>query len=224
MRRFLRWSLRLLICFVLVAVGLVIAAIHWRDALVREVFLRRLRQATGMEASVATVHIDMHSPTFTILGLRLYNTADFGGGVCLDMPELRIEYDPAALRQGSFHLPRVDLDLARLTVVKNKQGHINFEELKKKENETIRHDAASTGFKFNGIDTLELSLGKFHVADLASGHEEVIDFDLKKQVFHNVKSEADLNGLGLILALRGGSLATNSGLDMGALLKTLTAK
>jgi hypothetical protein len=141
------------------------------------------------------------------------------------MPELRIQYDPAALRQGNFHLPRVRLDLAGLTVVKNKQGRINFETLKKKEKEEQKaaRRSLSAGFKFNGIDTLELSLGKFHVTDLASGHEEVIDFGVTNQVFHNVKSEADLNGLGLLLALRGASSAGSSSMDMGNLLKTLTA-
>ncbi|MGO8699178.1 MAG: hypothetical protein ACLQVY_15835 [Limisphaerales bacterium] len=226
MRRLVRWSLRILLGFIVVAVGLVVAAILLRDSLLRELFVRRLHAATGMEARVKAVHIGMRSRTLTILGLQLYNTPDFGGGLCLDLPELRIEYDPAALREGSFHLPRVDLDLAGLTFVMNKNGQNNFEVLKKKEkeNEAVTHGSAAKGFKFNGIDTLELSLGKFRLKNLATGHEQVIDFDIKKQIFHNVRSEADLNGLGLILALRGGSSSGNSGFDMTALLQTLTAK
>jgi hypothetical protein len=224
MRRLVRLSLRVFVCFVIAGVGLIVAAILLRDTILKEVFVRRLRGATGMEARVTAVHVGFVSPTLTILGLRLYNTADFGGGLCLDMPELRIEYDPAALRQGNFHLKMARLDLAGLTVVKNKDGRMNFEALKKKDVERAVRNSFSDGFKFNGIDTLELSLGKFRLANLASGHEEVIDFGITNQVFYNVKSEADLNGLGLILALRGAASSGNSGIDMGSLLKTLTAQ
>jgi hypothetical protein len=224
MRPSVRWSLRVLLGFIVVAVGLVVAAILLRDTLLKELFLRRLHEATGMEARVAAVHIGMQSPTLTILGLRLYNTPDFGGGLCLDMPELRIEYDPAALREGNFHLPRVDLNLAGLTMVKAKDGRVNFEVLKKKESEAVTHGSAAKGFKFNGIDTLELSLGKFRLNNLATGREQVIDFEIKKQIFKNVKSEADLSGLGLILALRGGSSSGNAGIDLTTLLETLIAK
>jgi hypothetical protein len=224
MRPFVRWSLRILLGFIVVAVGLAVAAVLLRDTLLKELFIRRLRDATGMEARVKALHVGMRSRTLTILGLQLYNTPDFGGGLCLDMPELRIEYDPAALRAGSFHLPRVDLDLAGLTFVMNKNGRSNFESLKKKESETRKHGSTAEGFKFTGIDTLELSLGKFRLKNLATGREQVVDFEIKKQIFHNVRSEADLNGLGLILALRGGSTSGNSGFDMTTLLQTLTAK
>jgi hypothetical protein len=224
MRRSVRWSLRILLAFIVVAVGLVVAAVLLRDTLLQELFVRRLREATGMEARVAAVHIGLRVPSLTIEGLRLYNTPEFGGGLCLDMPTLRIEYDAAALREGSFHLFRVDLNLAGLTMVKSKDGRVNFEVLQKKEAETASRGNAAQGFKFSGIDVLELSLGKFHLNDLKTGREQVIDFDIKKQIFKNVKSEADLSGLGLILALRGGSTTGDSGFDMTSLLKTLTAK
>jgi hypothetical protein len=190
----------------------------------KEVFTSRLRASTGMEAKVSAVHVGLLSPTLTIEGLKLYNTADFGGGLCLDMPELHIEYDRAALRLGNVHLPLVRLDLADLTVVENKQGRMNFAALKKKEKETTGHTAPGAGLKFNGIDTLNLSLGKFHLANLASGKSEEVNFGLRHQILHNVKSEADLNGLGLLLALRSAASTGKSDMDLGTLLKTLTGQ
>jgi hypothetical protein len=223
MRRFVRWSVRVLLGLVAVAVVLAGAAIFMRDTIMKEVFTRRLRGATGMKVEVASVHVGMDAPTLTILGLRLYNTADFGGGLCLDMPELRVEYDRAALGRRIFHLTLARLDLSGLTVVKDKKGRINFETLKKAEKATAARESWGSGFKFDGVDTLELSLGKFHLSDLASGHEQVIDFGITNQVFHHVKTEADLSALSLLLALRGASSSGDAGFDMGSLLKTLTS-
>jgi hypothetical protein len=223
MRRFARLALGLAVGCLIAVVALAIGAFLLRDTIVKEVFIRRLRAGTGMGVEVAAVQVGVFSPTLRIAGLKLYNSADFGGGLCLDMPELSVEYDRAALRQGSFHLLLVRLDLAGLTVVKNKEGRTNFESLKKGDAVTTGHNALSSGLKFDGIDTLDLSLGKFHLASLASGHEQVIDFGVKHQIFHHVRSEADLNGLGLLLAMRGSSPPGEAGIDMGDLLKALTA-
>ncbi|MGA2174215.1 MAG: hypothetical protein ABSH38_04435 [Verrucomicrobiota bacterium] len=224
MFRLARLFLRILLYFFIAAVVLVVAAILLLDTMMREVFTSRLHAASGMDAKVRAVHVGLLSPTVTIEGLKLYNTADFGGALCLDMPELRLEYDPAALRLGKLHLPLVRLDLADLTVVRNKQGRVNFAALKGKDQESAGRGPLPPGLKFTGIDTLNLSLGKFHLANLASGRSEEIDFGVKNQIFHNVKSEADLNGLGLLLALRGVSSSGHSGLDLETVLKTLTAQ
>ncbi len=223
MFRFARLFLRILLYLFIAAVVLVVAAILLLDTIMKEVFTGRLRAATGMDAKVSAVHVGLLSPTITIEGFKLYNTPDFGGAVCLDMPELHIEYDRAALSLGKLHLPLVRLDLADLMVVQDKQGRINFATLKKKDKESAARSSLASGFKFNGIDTLNLSLGKFHLANLASGRSEEVNFGIRHQIFHNVKSEADLSGLGLLLALRGASSSGKSDLDLGSLLKTLTA-
>ena len=84
--------------------------------------------------------------------------------------------------------------------------------------------SSADDFQFTGIDTLNLSLGKFRLSNLASGREDEIQFGIKNQISHNVKTEADLAGLNLLLATRAASLSssTNPPLDLSALLQTLT--
>jgi hypothetical protein len=230
MFRLVRFFLRVLLYLFIAVVVLVVAAILLLDTVMREVFISRVHKATGMEAKVSAVHMGLVSPTITIEGLKLYNTPEFGGALCLDMPELHMEYDRPSARLGNLHFRLVRLDVADLTAVQDKKGRMNFAALKDKEKKPSKGKepaggiSLGEGITFTGIDTLNISLGKFHMSNLANGKSEEINFGIKNQIVHNVKSEADLTGFGLLLALRGGSSVGKSGFDLTPLLKALTAE
>ena len=223
MRRLIRLALYLFV----VLVVLVVAAVLLLNTIVKQVVQSRMRARTGMDARIGQVDVGLLSPTITIENFKLYNTADFGGSVFIDMPELHLEYDPLAVRSGKLHFKLVRLDLAEIALVQDKKGRLNVRDLEN------RSRAASGGkkssaddFKFTGIDTLNLTLGKFRLSNLASGREEEIQFGIKNQISHNVKTEADLSGLSLFLAARAAMVGptTNSPLDLPALLQSLTAR
>jgi len=218
----IRWLFRIALALFIVGVAAIVAAILLLDTIVRDVLTARMRAATGMGVKISSVHVGLLSPTMTINGLKLYNTAAFGGSLCLDMPELHLEYDPAAVRLGMIHLPLVRLNLAQIDLVEDKQGRSNFDAIEKQGKQSAVHTNSINGFKFSGIDTLNLSLGKLHVSNLRSGQEEDVDFGIKNQILHNVKSEADLTGVAVLVALRGSSSAGHSGMDLNELLKNLT--
>jgi uncharacterized protein involved in outer membrane biogenesis len=225
MRRFLRWLCRIVLALVILAVIVAVAGILLADTIAREILISRLRSETGMEAKIRAVHVGLLSPTVSIEGIKLYNTAEFGGSVCLDLPELHIEYDAAALRSRQLHLTLLRLDLAELSVVLDKQGRMNFDTLREKSQKSSPQKKQAGSFKFTGIDTLNITrLGKFRRSDLASGREEVIDFGLKNQILRHVKTAADLAPLGLAAVLHGKvSASGGADLDLGALLKNLVA-
>ena len=110
MRRLFRWALYL---FIVLAV-LVVAGILLLNTIVKQVVESRLRSSTGMDVRIGQIDVGLLSPTLTIENLKIYNTADFGGSVFLDMPELHMEYDPHAIRAGQFHFKLVRLDLAEV--------------------------------------------------------------------------------------------------------------
>jgi uncharacterized protein involved in outer membrane biogenesis len=223
MRRLIRLALYLFFVLVVLAV----AAVLLLNTIVKQVVQSRMRARTGMDARIGQVDVGLLSPTITIENFKLYNTADFGGSVFIDMPELHLEYDPLAVRSGKLHFKLVRLDLAEIALVQDKKGRLNVRDLEN------RSRAASGGkkssadeLKFTGIDTLNLSLGKFRLSNLASGREEEIQLGIKNQISHNVKSEADLAGLSLFLATRAAMAgpSTNSPFDLPALLQSLTAR
>jgi uncharacterized protein involved in outer membrane biogenesis len=222
MTRPIRWLFRIALGLFIVLVVAVVAGILLLDTILREVLISRMSAATGMGVEISSVHVGLLSPTMTIKGFKLYNTAAFGGGLCLDMPELHVEYDPAAVRMRMIHLPLVRLNLARIELIEDKQGRSNFDAIEKQGKRSAPHGDSLNGFKFTGIDTLNLSLGKLHVSSLRSGQEEEVEFGVTNQIFHNVKSDADLTGVAALLAVHGSS-AGHSGIDFNELLEDLTS-
>jgi len=225
MRRFFRWALAL---FIILA-GLAVAAILLLDTFVKQLVETRLRTATGMNVTIGSMDVGLVSPTLTIKNFKIYNTADFGGSLFLDMPELHLEYDPFAIQSGTFHFKLVRLNLAEIDLVQDKHGRLNVQDLSKKSAGVAKGGPAGAkppaeSFKFSGIDTLNLTLGKFRLTNLGNGREEEIDFGITNQITRNVKSEADLAGLNLLLAARASMAATstNSVLDLPSLLNVLT--
>jgi hypothetical protein len=222
MRRLFRWAVRIVLGLVLLALAGAVASIILLDTITKEVLVSRLRSQTGMEVKISSVHIGLLSPTISIEGLKLYNTADFGGAVCLDMPELHLEYDASALRARQFHGTLLRLDLAELSVVVDKSGHSNFDKLKKKGKESGKHKSTTEKMKFIGIDVLNVTLGKAHMANLASGRTEEIEFGVKNKILRNVKNWSDLSSLGLATLSRGKpSPSGDADTDMEQLLECL---
>ena len=225
MRRLLRWGFRLALGLLLLALVGVVTIILMRDTLARDMLISRLRAATGREVKISAVHVGLLSPTLSIEGFKLYNTADFGGGLCLDIPELRIEYDRPALRARKLHLTLMRLDLAELSEVVDKNGRKNFGSAQKQRNET-KHSTKPKDtpgqWKFIGIDVMDATLGTFHMANLASGQSEKIEFGVTNQILHHIKDWSDLAPLGLTTLSHGKAVSSDGNeVDLGQWLDSV---
>jgi hypothetical protein len=202
MKRLIRWAFYLFVFLVVLAV----AGILLLDRIVKEAIESSLRAQTGLEAKIESVSVGLATPTFSLNGLTLYNSSEFGGGPMLKMPELHLEYDVDAIRAHTLRLKLVRLNISEIDAITDKKGKLNFQSLQEKNNALLAKSKTTNslgGFTFGGIDTLNLTLGKLRVYTLgALDQEEDVTFNIQNQVFHNVKSEADLGGVGVILAAR----------------------
>jgi uncharacterized protein involved in outer membrane biogenesis len=222
----MRFLFRCAIFLFTILVVVVVAGILLLNTIVKQVMESRLRANTGMDARIGSVDVGLLTPTITIEKFRLYNTPDFGGSLFIDMPELHLEYDPAAFRSGALHFKLVRLNLAEMALIQDKKGRVNVQVMGKKTQAASGKAKASSGkFNFTGIDTLNLTLGKLRTYNLATDRGQEIDFNITNQISRNIKSTADLAGLNFLLMARSGALSspTNSPLDLSALLKTLAA-
>jgi hypothetical protein len=61
-----------------------------------------------------------------IKNLRLYNPPDFGGTPFLDIPEIHVEYDRAALAPARIHITLLRFNLGEIDIVKNQAGQTNL--------------------------------------------------------------------------------------------------
>ena len=126
MRTIFRWLFRIAILLLVLGVLVGIGALLLKDSLARSLAEKNLRDSTGMDAKIARFDVGILTPTVNVEGLRIYNRPEFGGGSFLDLPELRLEYDPDLLREGKLRLKTVRLHTAEVTGVKGKDGKTNI--------------------------------------------------------------------------------------------------
>jgi uncharacterized protein involved in outer membrane biogenesis len=212
MRRLLKWVFRLVILAVVLIVVLVLSL----DPILRVVAERQVRSETGMDVKIGKFSVSLLSPVVTIRDFKLYNTAEFGGSVFIDIPELHVEYDREALARQQLHIKLMRFNLAELSVVRNEAGRTNIVEFMKRP--SAKSASRGGGFKqlgevkFTGIDVLNLSLGKVRCVDLKSPNRSLeLKVNARDQIFKNVKTENDVYGMLAVIWLRYGiSLDGNS--------------
>jgi hypothetical protein len=205
MKWFFKWALRL----VLVLAALVILGLLFKDSILRVVVEHRIRSRTGMAVRIGKFSSGVFSSVVSIQDLRLYNTAQFGGTPFLDVPELRLEFDPVALRQRKLHVTLMRFNLNELDVVRNEAGQTNVASILR----TVQARGSGDGeagaqkllhnFQFTGVDTLDLTLGKTKYVDLKDArNNRETNVNLRNQIFKNVKSDSDVYAILFLIWLR----------------------
>ncbi|MGO9584945.1 MAG: hypothetical protein ACLP2Y_01885 [Limisphaerales bacterium] len=208
MKWLFKWLFRLVL---LAAVAIVILLLSF-NSILRVYVEHRIRAQTGMDAEIGRFSVGLTEPTVTIQNLKLYNPPDFGGTPFLDIPEIHAEYDRAALARHEIHLTLLRFNLGELDIVKNEAGRTNIYSLgaawppKKAGGGNGAADfKKQTGFEFQSIDVLNVSVGTMKFIDLKDQrHNRTQKIGLENCVMKNVKSQADLAGLAVLVALRGG--------------------
>jgi hypothetical protein len=165
-----------------------------------------------MDAEIGKFSVGLIEPAVTIQNFKLYNPPDFGGTPFLDIREIHVEYDRAALAKRQLHLTLLRFNLAELDIVKNEAGRTNIFSLgvtlPSKKSGGGKGAAAfkkQTGFEFQSVDVLNVSVGTAKFIDLKDQrNNRTQKIGLENCVMKNVKSQADLAGLAVLIALRGG--------------------
>jgi hypothetical protein len=212
MKPFLNWCLKILWWFTFVVLALIILALVYREWIVKQVVEKQIHNALGLEAEIGNLSFSVLEPKVTFGNFKLYNTADSGGTLFLDMPELHVEYDRAALRHHEIHITFMRLNVNELDVVKNEEGVTNIFSIAKivapaKSGGGGRTFAPLNGYQFTGIDFLNISIGTAKFIDLKNPpRNRMLALGIKDQMIANVKSPADLAGLQSLIWLRGGYL------------------
>jgi uncharacterized protein involved in outer membrane biogenesis len=203
-----RWTFRLLILLVVLAIGLLLL----KDTLIKAVLEHRLRKETGLEATIDKVEMRLGAPTITIEGLKIHNSAEFGGSIFVDLPELHAEYDRPSLRHHKLRLKLLRLNLAELSLVRSQTGKTNFMELGSHvENNINTGQSVGVPLEFDGVETLNASFGKLRLTDLkVPENSREIDVNLKNEIASEVRTQEDLMALAIRVVLRNGlSLIAN---------------
>jgi len=207
-----KWLFKWLFRLFLLAVVLVVILLLSLNSILRAVAEHRIRAQTGMDAEIGKLSVGLLEPTLEIQNLRLYNPPAFGGTPFLNIPEIHLEYDRAALARHEIHFTLVRINLSEFDIVKNEAGQTNIFALGiTLPNQATKSGSGTallkqqTGYDFKTIDVLNVSIGTVKFIDLKNqrnNREQKIGLD--DLVIKNVKSGPDLAGLAVLVALRGG--------------------
>jgi hypothetical protein len=200
--------LRLIATLVSLVVVAVIVLLLSYNSILRVLIEHQIRAQTGMDAEIGQFSLGIIEPTLEIKDLKIFNPPDFGGTPFLDITEIHVEYDRAALAKKEIHLTLLRFDLGELDIVKNQAGLTNIFSLgvalpAKKSGGNVAVDLKKqTGYDFKDIDALNVSVGKAKFIDLKNpqnNREQIIGVD--NCVTPNVKSQTDIEPLIAIIVL-----------------------
>jgi len=199
----MKWLFKWIFRLVLLLIALIVALVWFKDAILKALVERQIRVQTGMDVKIGKFSAGILSPVVNIENFKLYNPPEFGGTPFLDIRELHVEYDRGALAGRRLHFTLLRLNLADLNVVKNDAGHTNLTGVRWKT--PSRGAGRRDELQFPIIDVLNLSVGKARFMDLKNPrHNREYRPNLQNQIFKDVKSADDLNGILFIIWLRSG--------------------
>jgi hypothetical protein len=222
-----KWLFRLF----LLAVVLIVIFFLSLNSILRVVIEHNIRKQTGMDAEIGRFKLGILEPTIEIQNLKIYNSPSFGGTPFLDIPEIHVEYDRAALARKEIHITLLRFNLGEFDIVKNEGGQTNIFLLgvalpAKNSGGAVAADLKKqTGYDFKGIDVLNVSVGTAKFIDLKDQkNDRTQTIGIENCPLRNVKSRADLGGLEAFIVLRGNGFfeslvdQKNSGLNALKLL------
>ena len=126
MKRIFKWLIGLVLAAVLLVVVAIIVLLLSYNSILRAAMERQIRAQTGMDVEIGSLKVALTSPTVEIQNLKIHNSPEFGGTPFLDIPEIRVEYDRAALARREIHLTLLRFNLGELDIVKNPAGQTNI--------------------------------------------------------------------------------------------------
>jgi hypothetical protein len=196
-----RWTFRLLI----LAIVLMVALLLLKDTILKNLTEAGIRRATGMEVKIGSISSKLTRPILTAENVVLYNTAEFGGGPFLDIPELHLEYSGDARGRGDMHFKLVRINLREFNIVESKDGRTNITDMSAALQKAQTVNTNQPGYQFNGIDTLNLTVGKVRYISLRNPkRNQEMNLALQNEIIQNVRTWDDMAGLLFKILLRAG--------------------
>jgi hypothetical protein len=195
-----RWAFRLLI----LAIVLFVALILLKDTIVKNIAESQIRKSTGMDVKIGAMHVGLTRPVFTVENFVLYNTAEFGGGTFIDVPDLYLEMLPNA-KKGEMRFKLVRMNVRELNIIENLQGRTNITSVTGALDTLQRSRTNSNEAIFKGIDTLNLTVGKIRYINMrAPKRNQEFNLALQNEVVLNVRTWEDMAAILFKVLLRAG--------------------
>jgi hypothetical protein len=198
-----RWAFRLLLLVLVLGIGFFLL----KDNIARNLTEERIRRETGFDAKIGKLEVSLFAPRVRLENVLLYNPPEFGGSLFLDIPDLHVEYDRNRLAMGKLHLKLLRLNLREVHIVESAQGRTNLVEIlhKTAPELLVAKPGSAGGYVFDGIDTLNLSVGTVRYTNLRlPKRNQLAKLDMRDDLTQNLHSEQDFTAILFKVLLRAG--------------------
>ena len=196
-----RWAFR----FLILAIVLVVALLLLKDQIIKAVVESQIRKNTGMDVKIGAISVSFTQPVFNLENFVLYNTAEFGGGPFLDVPDLHLEMYPDAARKQELRFKLVRMNVREMNIVESRDGRTNIMSITGALDKFTGGKTNSSDFEFKGIDTLNLTVGKVRYISLRQPQRsQEINLALQNEIVQNVRSWNDMAGILFKVLIRAG--------------------
>jgi hypothetical protein len=198
-----RWAFRLLLLVLVLVIGLLLL----KDNLARSFAEQRIRRDTGFDVKIGRLELGLLSPNVTVENFVLYNPPEFGGAKLIDAPEIHFEYNAKELALRRVHLNFLRLRVNELNIVQNNE-RTNIVELlhgSRAGTPGASSSARTRGYRFTGIDLLNLSVGRVRYLHLQRPkRNQDIKLALENHMVRDIRSEEDFANVLLKVLFRAG--------------------
>lgn len=160
MRFVLRWTFRLVIFAIVVAMAVVLL----RGVIAKSILEQQLRAATGLEVQIGSVELSLSAPSVTLRDVRLTDTAEFGGIRMADIAEIHAVYDRGAIRSRQLRFQLLRLDIRELHLVESLQGKLNLGRFAVASGPAATQTKAA--WRWVGADVFNLSIDRLRYTSL----------------------------------------------------------
>jgi len=193
-----------------------------RNAIVKAVIETGVKAVTGLPLKLGKLDVNFPGHFVIVENLKLYNPAGFPDEPMVDLPEIYVHYDLAAIMAGKIHLQELRFSLEEFVVVRNQDGALNLDTLKSladkqpKPSEPV--PAKSAGKIEMRIDEFHLHIGRVLFKDYSGGTPSVKKFEVGiNEVFKDITNPDALVRVVVAKALMNTSIASLTNFDLAGL-------
>jgi uncharacterized protein YhdP len=191
MKKLLRWAIAIASLLLVLAV----LALCFRDTFFRLAAQQAIHSSTGMRVEIAKLKTGLRQPAIEMHGVKLYNYADFGSSLMLDVPDLTVEFDQQLVAEGKLRFKLLRLNLAELHVIRDAAGRWNLEKVEKEmtERNGARVKRGEPKLEFAGIDEMHLTIGRvtFRDSQKPAKSKEIL-VGMRDELVTGLKTDEDL--------------------------------
>ncbi len=194
--------------------------VFFKDGIIKTVLTTGMDRVIGIPLKIDRLNVGLLEGDVDVRGITIYNPDGFKGEILAVIPHLYINADVAALFEKKPHFELIEIDIAEIRVVRNKEGEINLNRIRSiassysktddadepRVESTLEEEKKQSGLR---IDKLVLSIDQLVYSDFKGrdkAKERRVSLGIKNEEFENLTDAGQIVSLIVLRVVTRGGL------------------